>query len=82
MRVGLIIGLHGFAPEDAPPGAPLPPTWPSVLAQAEAAEAAGFDLVCVEDALLALPDGRPPVEYRRSVTPATTGSPGSRRSWR
>ncbi len=44
MRIGLVIGLHG-TPDKAP-------TWIQVRDEARAAEAAGFDLAVVEDALL------------------------------
>lgn len=44
MRIGLVIGIHGTADDH--------PGWSDVLAQARAAEAAGFDLLVLEDALL------------------------------
>ena len=47
MKIGLYIRLLG-----RPGGQPPPPSWPSVRDQALAAEAAGFDLVVLEDALL------------------------------
>lgn len=47
MKIGLYIRLLG-RPGTQPP----PPSWPSVRDQALAAEAAGFDLVVLEDALL------------------------------
>ena len=46
MKIGLYIRLLG-RPGTEPP----PPSWPSVRDQALAAEAAGFDLVVLEDAL-------------------------------
>lgn len=52
MKIGLYIRLLG-RPGTAPP----PPAWSSVRAQALAAEAAGFDLVVFEDALLYPDDG-------------------------
>lgn len=52
MKIGLYIRLLG-RPGTAPP----PPSWPSVRDQALAAEAAGFDLVVFEDALLYPDDG-------------------------
>ncbi|MCJ7711449.1 MAG: LLM class flavin-dependent oxidoreductase, partial [Chloroflexi bacterium] len=51
MKIGLYIRLLG-RPGTEPP----PPSWLSVRDQALAAEAAGFDLVVFEDALL-YPDG-------------------------
>jgi alkanesulfonate monooxygenase SsuD/methylene tetrahydromethanopterin reductase-like flavin-dependent oxidoreductase (luciferase family) len=48
MKIGLYIRLLGRA--DGPP--PVAPTWPSIRDQALAAEAAGFDLIVLEDALL------------------------------
>jgi len=50
MKIGLYIRLFG-RPGTEPP----PPTWASIREQAVAAEAAGFDLVVLEDGLL-LPD--------------------------
>lgn len=47
MKIGLYIRLLGRP--DMPPG---PPSWTSVRDQALAAEAAGFDLVVLEDALM------------------------------
>ena len=47
MKIGLYIRLLG-RPGTEPP----PPSWPSVRDEALAAEAAGFDLVVLEDALL------------------------------
>ena len=47
MKIGLYIRLLG-----RPGGQPPPPSWSSVRDQALAAEAAGFDLVVLEDALL------------------------------
>lgn len=52
MKIGLYIRLLG-RPGTAPP----PPSWSSVREQALAAEAAGFDLVVLEDALLYPDDG-------------------------
>lgn len=54
MKIGAYIRLLGRA--DAPPVAP---TWPSIRDQALAAEAAGFDLVVLEDALLYAGDDGP-----------------------
>ncbi len=54
MKIGLYIRLLG-----RPGGQPTPPTWPSVRDQALAAEAAGFDLVVLEDALLYADDDGP-----------------------
>jgi alkanesulfonate monooxygenase SsuD/methylene tetrahydromethanopterin reductase-like flavin-dependent oxidoreductase (luciferase family) len=54
MKIGLYIRLLGR------PGTQLPPpSWPSVRDQALAAEAAGFDLVALEDALLYADDDGP-----------------------
>lgn len=50
MRIGLVIGIHGTA--DDRPG------WSDVVAQAKAAEGAGFDLLVLEDALLYRDDTR------------------------
>lgn len=48
MRIGLVIGLHG-----GPPGGKRQaPRWTAIREQARAAEAAGFDLVVVEDGML------------------------------
>ena len=48
MRIGLVIGLHG-----GPPGAGRKaPRWEEIRRHALAAEAAGFDLAVLEDALL------------------------------
>jgi alkanesulfonate monooxygenase SsuD/methylene tetrahydromethanopterin reductase-like flavin-dependent oxidoreductase (luciferase family) len=47
MRIGLINQLNGRVGGDRPP-----PTWDSILARAQAAEAAGFDVFVFEDALL------------------------------
>lgn len=47
MKIGVYIRLFG-----RPDGPPLAPSWSSVREQALAAEAAGFDLVVLEDALL------------------------------
>jgi alkanesulfonate monooxygenase SsuD/methylene tetrahydromethanopterin reductase-like flavin-dependent oxidoreductase (luciferase family) len=47
MKIGLYIRLFG-----RPNGQPPAPTWASIRDQAMAAEAAGFDLVVLEDALL------------------------------
>ena len=48
MRIGLVIGLHG-----GPPGADRKaPRWKEIRRHALAAEAAGFDLAVLEDALL------------------------------
>ncbi len=47
MKIGLYIRLFG-RPGTQPP----PPMWPSIRDQAISAEAAGFDLVVLEDALL------------------------------
>lgn len=47
MKVGLYIRLFGRPGTD-----PAPPAWASIRAQALAAEAAGFDLVVLEDGLL------------------------------
>lgn len=52
MKIGLYIRLFG-RPESEPPA----PTWASVREEALAAEAAGFDLVVLEDALLYPGDG-------------------------
>jgi alkanesulfonate monooxygenase SsuD/methylene tetrahydromethanopterin reductase-like flavin-dependent oxidoreductase (luciferase family) len=46
VRIGLIIGLHGTKGDDA-----SQPTWARVKEQALAAEAAGFDLMAMEDSL-------------------------------
>lgn len=46
MRIGLYIRLYGRPGAETPP-----PTWGSIREQALAAEAAGFDLVVLEDAL-------------------------------
>ena len=54
MRIGLYIRLLG-RPGTQPP----PPSWPSVRDQALAGEAAGFDLVVLEDALLYPGEGGP-----------------------
>lgn len=48
MRIGLAIGLHG-GPEG---GERETPRWHGIRERARAAEAAGFDLVVIEDALL------------------------------
>lgn len=61
MRAGLVIGLHG-TPDDAP-------RWKDVLAQAIAAEEAGFDLVVLEDALL-YRDERKTIGYWEAVAMA------------
>ena len=52
MRIGLYIRLLG-RPGTEPP----PPSWPSVRDHALAAEAAGYDLVVLEDALLYADEG-------------------------
>jgi len=52
VKIGLYVRLLG-RPGTTPP----PPSWPSVRDQALAAEAAGFDLVVFEDALLYPDDG-------------------------
>jgi alkanesulfonate monooxygenase SsuD/methylene tetrahydromethanopterin reductase-like flavin-dependent oxidoreductase (luciferase family) len=52
VKIGLYIRLLGRPDAAAPP-----PSWSSVRAQALAAEAAGFDLVVFEDALLYPDDG-------------------------
>jgi alkanesulfonate monooxygenase SsuD/methylene tetrahydromethanopterin reductase-like flavin-dependent oxidoreductase (luciferase family) len=62
MKIGLYIRLLG-RPGTQPP----PPSWPSVREQALAAEAAGFDLVVLEDALL-YPDGDGSVGVWESVS--------------
>ncbi|HEX2883397.1 MAG TPA: LLM class flavin-dependent oxidoreductase [Candidatus Limnocylindria bacterium] len=61
MRAGLVIGLHGST-EDAP-------RWTDVLAQAVAAEEAGFDLVVLEDALL-YRDERKTIGYWEAIAMA------------
>jgi alkanesulfonate monooxygenase SsuD/methylene tetrahydromethanopterin reductase-like flavin-dependent oxidoreductase (luciferase family) len=48
LRIGLVIGLHGGPPE----GSREAPRWEGIQRRARAAEAAGFDLVVLEDALL------------------------------
>ena len=48
MRIGLVMGLHGGPPESSREA----PRWEGIRRQARAAEAAGFDLVVLEDALL------------------------------
>lgn len=45
MRIGLVVGLHGDAQDAAP-------AWPNIRDQVVAAEAVGFDVVVIEDALL------------------------------
>ncbi|MGH8914347.1 MAG: LLM class flavin-dependent oxidoreductase [Acidimicrobiia bacterium] len=48
MRIGIQLGMHGHSGDD-----PLPaPGWHNMRRQIEAAEAVGFDLVVVEDALV------------------------------
>ncbi|MGI8658024.1 MAG: LLM class flavin-dependent oxidoreductase [Candidatus Limnocylindria bacterium] len=59
MRIGIVIALHG------PAGAA--PRWRHVRDQALIAEAVGFDLAVVEDALLH-PDAERPVGYWESVS--------------
>lgn len=46
MRIGLVIGLHDGGPDGDPA-----PRWGEIRAEALAAEAVGFDLVVIEDAL-------------------------------
>ncbi len=72
MKVGLYIRLFG-RPDAEPPA----PTWASVRDQALAAEAAGFDLVVLEDALLYAGDDGPDgvweaVSMAAAVASATT----------
>lgn len=62
MRIGIIIGLHGRQGEA--------PTWAHVRDQVLAAEAVGFDLAVIEDALLYTPDGRPSIGYWEAVSMA------------
>lgn len=61
MRIGLVIGLHGTAAEG--------PRWETISAQAQAAEAVGFDLIVLEDALMA-PDEQQPMGYWEAVAMA------------
>ncbi|MCV0403510.1 MAG: LLM class flavin-dependent oxidoreductase [Chloroflexi bacterium] len=61
MRIGLVIGLHGTAAEG--------PRWETICAQAQAAEAVGFDLIVLEDALMA-PDEQRPMGYWEAVAMA------------
>ena len=51
MRIGIIIGLHGRQGEA--------PGWPTIRDQVRAAEAVGFDLAVIDDALLYSSDGGP-----------------------
>jgi alkanesulfonate monooxygenase SsuD/methylene tetrahydromethanopterin reductase-like flavin-dependent oxidoreductase (luciferase family) len=65
MRIGLVIGLHG-----GPPGADRKaPHWQEIRRHALAAEAAGFDLAVLEDALLYRDDDET-VGYWESITMA------------
>jgi len=48
MRIGLAIGLHGGPPD----GDREVPRWAGIRERAQAAEAVGFDLAVIEDALL------------------------------
>ena len=59
MRIGIVIALHG--PAGAAPG------WRHIRDQVLVAEAVGFDLAVVEDALLQ-PDPQRPVGYWESVS--------------
>lgn len=48
MRIGIQLGMHGHSGHE-----PLPvPGWANMRTQIEAAEAAGFDLIVIEDALV------------------------------
>ena len=60
MRIGIIIGLHGRQ-ADAP-------TWRHVRDQVLAAEAVGFDLAVVEDALFYPSEAGPPAGAWESVS--------------
>lgn len=48
MRIGIQLGMHGHSGDDPLP----PPGWDNMRGQIEAAEAAGFDVVVIEDALV------------------------------
>ena len=48
MRIGIQLGVHGHSGEKVLPA----PGWSNMRRQVEAAEAAGFDLVVIEDALV------------------------------
>lgn len=60
MRIGLIIGIHGRPGEV--------PSWHHVRDQVLAAEAVGFDIAVVEDALLYRSEAGPSVGYWESVS--------------
>lgn len=60
MRIGIIIGLHGTGRSA--------PRWRHVRDQVLAAEAVGFDLAVVEDALLLRREGKPSIGYWESVS--------------
>lgn len=49
MRIGIQLGMHGHRGRTEHPA----PGWDNMRAQVQAAEAAGFDLIVLEDALLA-----------------------------
>lgn len=48
MRIGVQLGMHGHSGDRAHP----PPPWTNMHRQAETAEAVGFDLLVIEDALV------------------------------
>lgn len=48
MRIGIQLGMHGHSGAEPLP----PPSWDNMRRQLEASEAAGFDLVVVEDGLV------------------------------
>lgn len=52
MRIGLVVGLHG-SDQSRPPA----PTWEEIRTQVQVAEAVGFDLAVIEDALHLGSDG-------------------------
>lgn len=60
MRIGLVLGLHGR--DEKAPG------WPQIREQIRAAEAVGFDLAVVADALLYRSEDGPSVGYWESVS--------------
>jgi alkanesulfonate monooxygenase SsuD/methylene tetrahydromethanopterin reductase-like flavin-dependent oxidoreductase (luciferase family) len=62
VRIGIIIGLHGRQGEA--------PSWQHIRDQVLAAEAVGFDVAVVEDALLHPADGHPSEGYWESVSMA------------
>lgn len=62
MRIGIIIGLHGRHGEA--------PSWRHIRDQVLAAEAVGFDLAVMEDALLYPADGSPATGYWESISMA------------